>query len=51
MTSKGGEEAAAAGPDSLTYKVTVASHLHPEAGVWTAYHLRASQPTAMPLAK
>lgn len=51
MTSKGGEEAAAVGPDSHTYKVTVASHLHPEAGVWTAYHLRASQPTATPLAK
>lgn len=32
VTSKGDEEAAAAGPDSLTYKVTVVSHIHPEDG-------------------
>lgn len=49
VTFEGGEEAAAAIPDSLTYKVTVVSHIHPEGGEWTSHCLRALQPTAMPL--
>lgn len=39
VTSRGGEEAAVAGPDSLPYKVTVVSHIHPEDGEGTSITL------------